>query len=201
MADLNLDADDLPGLTRRHLVDLDARLADLARARERVRAVEVRLLEGDRPSDEALLDLLSGLPTDEPALRRRVTLLVYRDIAAAHAYLVDVLGLAPGPISFDGDRAVHGEVHAGDGVVWLHREAPEHRMVSPLTTGTVTASLAVLVDDVDAHHDRVAATGAAIDCAPTDMPYGIREYSVRDPEGHLWSFQTPLTELDEQENP
>jgi len=33
------------------------------------------------------------------------------------------------------------------------------------------------------------------------MPYGIREYSVRDPEGHLWSFQTPLTELDEQENP
>ena len=113
VADLNLDADDLPGLTRRHLVDLDARLADLARARERVRAVEVRLLEGDRPSDEALLDLLSGLPTDEPALRRRVTLLVYRDIAAAHAYLVDVLGLAPGPISFDGDRAVHGEVHAG----------------------------------------------------------------------------------------
>jgi len=201
VADLNLDADDLPGLTRRHLVDLDARLADLARARERVRAVEVRLLEGDRPSDEALLDLLSGLPADEPALRRRISLLVYRDIAAGHAYLVDVLGLAPGPISFDGDRAVHGEVHAGDGEVWLHREAPEHRMVSPLATGTVTASLAVLVDDVDAHHDRVAATGAAIDCAPTDMPYGMREYSVRDPEGHLWSFQTPLTELDEQENP
>lgn len=74
-------------------------------------------------------------------------------------------------------------------------------MVSPLATGTVTASLAVLVDDVDAHHDRVAATGAAIDCAPTDMPYGMREYSVRDPEGHLWSFQTPLTEPDEQENP
>ncbi len=33
------------------------------------------------------------------------------------------------------------------------------------------------------------------------MPYGVREYSVRDPEGHLWSFQTPLAETDEQETP
>ena len=201
VADVNPDADDLRELTRRHLADLDARLADHARMRERVRAVEDRLLDGDRPGDEALLDLLSGLPADEPALARRITLLVYRDISAGHAYLVDVLGLAAGPISYDGDRAVHGEVHAGDGVVWLHREAPEHRMVSPLTTGTVTASLAVLVDDVDARHARVAATGAAIDYEPTNMPYGVREYSVRDPEGHLWSFQTPLTELDEQETP
>ncbi|WP_246136606.1 MerR family transcriptional regulator [Leekyejoonella antrihumi] len=194
LVEIDPDADDLRALTRRHLADLDARLVDLARQRERVRAVEDRLLDGDRPSDEALLDLLLGLHTEEPALTRRVTLLVYRDIAAGHTYLVDVLGLAPGPISHDGDRAVHAEVHAGDGVVWLHREAPEHRMVSPLTTGTVTASLAVLVDDVDAHHARVAASGAAIDYGPTDMPYGMREYSVRDPEGHLWSFQTPLTE-------
>lgn len=142
---------------------------------------------------------MSGLHAEEPALTRRVALLVYRDIAAGHAYLVDVLRLAPGPISYDGDRAVHGEVHAGDGVVWLHREAPGHRMVSPLTTATVTASLAILVDDVETHHVRVAATGAEIDYQPTDMPYGVREYGVRDPEGHLWSFQTPLTEFDEQE--
>ncbi|MDN5758236.1 MAG: MerR family transcriptional regulator [Tomitella sp.] len=191
------DADDLRVLTRRHLADLDARLADLARQRERVRAMEDRLLAGATPSDEALLDLLSGLDGEESTLTRRITLLVYRDIVAAHAYLVDVLGLAPGPIAYDGGRAVHGEVHAGDGVVWLHREAPEHRMASPLTTGTVTASLAVRVDDVDTHHARVAATGAEIDYEPTDMPYGVREYSVRDPEGHLWSFQTPLSEFDE----
>lgn len=31
-------------------------------------------------------------------------------------------------------------------------------------------------------------------------PYGVREYSVRDVEGHLWSFQTPLTALDERED-
>lgn len=200
LADIDPDAGDLRELTHRHLFDLDARLADLARLRERVRAVEDRLLGGDRPSHEALLDLLSGLHADEPAMTRRITLLVYRDIAAGHTYLVDVLGLAPGPITHEHGRAVHGEVHAGDGVVWLHREAPEHGMLSPLTVGAVTASLAVLVDDVEAHHDRVAATGAAIAYGPTDMPYGVREYGVRDPEGHLWSFQTPRSELDEREN-
>ncbi|OZD01291.1 hypothetical protein CH275_21555 [Rhodococcus sp. 06-235-1A] len=194
LADVDPEVMDLQHLTRQHLADLDHRMAELARVRERVRAVEDRLLQGSRPNDDALLDLLSGLSTDEPAVTRRTTLLVYRDIAAAHSFLVDVLGLAPGPIEYDGERAVHGEVHAGDGVVWLHREAPEHRMVSPLTTGAVTASLAILVDDVDAHHSRVAASGAAIDYAPTDMPYGVREYSVRDPEGHLWSFQTALAD-------
>lgn len=196
LAELDPDAHDLRELARRHVVDLDARLAELARMRERVRAVEDLLLRGDRPGDQALLDLLSGLTADEPALTRRITLLVYRDISAGHAYLVDVLGLAAGPISYDGDRAVHGEVYAGDGVVWLHPEAPEHRMASPSTTGMVTASIAVVIDDVDAHHSRVAATGATINYPPTDMPYGVREYSVRDPEGHLWSFQTPLTEID-----
>ncbi|OZF39518.1 MerR family transcriptional regulator [Rhodococcus sp. 14-2483-1-2] len=194
LADVDPDVADFQHLTRQHLADLDRRMADLARVRERVRAVEDRLLHGALLGDDALLDLLSCLSTEEPAVTGRTTLLVYRDIAAAHSYLVDVLGLAPGPIEYDGDRAVHGEVHAGDGVVWLHREAPEHRMVSPLTNGMVTASLAVLIDDVDAHHARVAATGAAIDYAPADMPYGVREYGVRDPEGHLWSFQTPIEE-------
>ncbi|MDV6300949.1 MerR family transcriptional regulator [Rhodococcus cerastii] len=194
LGDVDPDAADLLHLSRQHLADLDRQMAELARVRERVRAVEDRLLHGALLGDDALLDLLSGLSTEEPAVTRRTTLLVYRDIAAAHSYLVDVFGLAPGPIEYDGDRAVHGEVHAGDGVVWLHREAPEFRMVSPLTTGSVTASLAILVDDVDAHHARVAATGASIDYPPTDMPYGVREYSVRDPEGHLWSFQSPIEE-------
>jgi DNA-binding transcriptional MerR regulator/uncharacterized glyoxalase superfamily protein PhnB len=196
VAEIDPDAADLLVLTRRHLADLDTRLAELARLRERVRAVEDRLLARDeQPGDEALLDLLAGLPADEPALTRRITLLVYRDIVAAHAYLVEVFGLAPGPVSYAGERAVHGEVRAGDGVVWLHREDLVHRMVSPLSTdGRVTASLAVLVDDVDAHHARVVATGAEIAYPPADMDYGVREYSARDVEGHLWSFQTPIAE-------
>ena len=35
----------------------------------------------------------------------------------------------------------------------------------------------------------------------SQLPYRVREDLVRDPEGHLWSFQTPLTELNERETP
>ncbi len=197
VAGVDPEADDLLALTRRHLTDLDTRLADLARTRERVRAVEDRLLGGSVPSDEALLDLLAGMPADEQAPTRRITLLVYRDLAAAHRYLVDVLGFAPGALHEDDGRVVHAEVHVGDGVVWMHREAPEHGMLSPLATGAVTASLAVQVDDVDAHFRRVRAAGADISYEPVDQPYGYREYSLHDLEGHLWSFQQPLDEPEE----
>lgn len=200
LADVDPDADGLLTLTTRHLTDLDDRLAALARARERVRAVEDRLLGGDPPGDEALLDLLAGFRADECVPTRRLTLLVYRDLAAAHAWLIDVFRLAPGPLIFDGERAIHGEVHAGDGVIWLHREAPEHRMVPPLATGgLVTASLAVHVDDVDGHHARVRDAGAEVVYPPIDQPYGYREYSAHDLEGHLWSFQTPLTKTEKTE--
>lgn len=195
LGDLDPDAADLRSLTRRHLAELDARLAELARQRERVRAVEDRLLDGTAPSDEALLDLLSGLGGDEATPTRRITLLAYRDLAAAHSWLVEVFGLAPGPVSRHDGQVVHAEVFAGDGVIWLHREAPEHRLVPPLAlNGFCTAALAVHVDDVDAHHARAVAAGAVITQPPTDQAYGYREYSVLDPEGHLWSFQTPLPE-------
>ena len=36
--------------------------------------------------------------------------------------------------------------------------------------------------------------GAEIAHEPADMPYGVREYGVRDPEGGLWSFMQPTEE-------
>ena len=42
----------------------------------------------------------------------------------------------------------------------------------------------------DAHHDRAKAAGADIVVPLKDMDYGSREYSVRDPGGHLWGFGT-----------
>jgi uncharacterized glyoxalase superfamily protein PhnB len=50
----------------------------------------------------------------------------------------------------------------------------------------------VHIPDVDAHHARTKAAGARIDSEPTDQEYGLREYGVRDPEGHRWWFATPI---------
>jgi len=40
----------------------------------------------------------------------------------------------------------------------------------------------------------VASAGAEIAYPPINQPYGYREYSARDLEGHFWSFQQPLEE-------
>ena len=123
----------------------------------------------------------------------RISLLVYADIAAAHDWLVRVFGLGPGRVDRDDHgRAVHGELHAGDGVIWLHREQEDWGLGSPRTVGANTASVAVMVDDVDAHYRYAVAEGAAVKHEPVDQPYGYREYSAHDLEGHLWSFMMPL---------
>lgn len=187
------DDADVLALTGEHLAALDSQITALARRRERVRAVQDRLLRGTPPVPAELLDLLSGLAAEETVPTRRLTLLVYRDLAAAHEHLVRVLGFGAGPVTRDDDgRAVHAEVYVGDGVVWLHPELPSARLASPATAGSASACLAVEVDDVDAHHARLVAAGARIDYEPTDMPYGVRECGVRDLEDHLWSFQQHL---------
>ncbi|WP_232677961.1 MerR family transcriptional regulator [Nocardioides sp. R-C-SC26] len=194
LVEIDVDADGLAALARRHLADLDDRLAALARRRERARAVDERLQMGENVSPTALLDLLAGLGDESLRPTRRITLLVYRDLAAAHAWLVEVFGFAAGELTVHEGVVVHGEVFAGDGAIWLHPESGDYGLASPRSTGGfATACLAVHVDDVDQHHDRVrAVSGVEVLGAPVDQPYGLREYSVRDLEGHLWSFQQPI---------
>jgi DNA-binding transcriptional MerR regulator/uncharacterized glyoxalase superfamily protein PhnB len=170
----------------RHLADLDARMSATQDLRRRVAG----LLSGDGiQAGPELLDVLEGMIMLDTAVQRRISVVVYADLEAAYHHLVDVFGLGPGSLTRDPDgRVVHGEVHAGDGVIWLHPESTEYRLASPRTLGAGTACVAVLVDDVDAHHRYAVERGAAIVYDPVDQPYGYREYSARDLEGGLWSF-------------
>jgi DNA-binding transcriptional MerR regulator len=197
LAEVDPDGADLLALTTDHLADLDRRLGELSRQRERVRTVEERLMSGAAPTDAELVGVLAGLPGTEPSATRRLTLLVYRDIEVAQRHLVDVFGFAAGDLARDdGGKVVHGEVFAGDGVIWMHSESEEFRLASPATLGAATHCMAVHVEDVDAHSERVRAAGGEIVYEPTDMPYGVREYAVRDNEGGLWSFMQSLPEED-----
>lgn len=186
---------DLAEAVDRHLLVLDNRLAALGRLRERVRAVSesLRSPEAAYPDDEELLAVLDGAGHSDPGITQRLTLLVYDDIEAVHDHLVTVFGFGPGELSRDGDgTVVHGELHVGDGVIWMHRTSAEHGLVSPASVGVATHCMAVMVEDVDAHYGRALAAGAEVVAAPRDELYGWREYDARDLEGGLWSFMTPL---------
>lgn len=125
--------------------------------------------------------------------QRIIPILVYADIAAAHDFLVDTFGFASGGLHRGDDGQVdHGEVSMDGQAIWLHRLSPDFGLTSPATHGAGTGMVAVIVDDVDAHHARAQAASATIVYGPTDQPYAFREYSARGPEGGLWSFMTPL---------
>lgn len=124
---------------------------------------------------------------------RIIPLLTYRDIPAAHDFLVEAFGFAPGGVHRTPDgQAVHGEVRAGEAAIWLHRVTAEHRLDSPLAGDVANSGLVVHVDDVDAHYRRALAAGARIESEPVDQPYGQREYGARDSEGHRWWFAAPV---------
>jgi uncharacterized glyoxalase superfamily protein PhnB len=44
------------------------------------------------------------------------------------------------------------------------------------------------VEDADKHYARAVAAGAEIVMELRDEDYGGRDYSCRDPEGHVWNF-------------
>lgn len=119
-------------------------------------------------------------------------ILVYDDIPAAHDFLVNTFGFEPGRVDRDNDGAVvHGEIRIAGETVWLHRVAPEHGLQAAGRLGAASGMLNVIVDDVDAHYERSVASGARINHAPAEMPYGQREYSAYDCAGRIWSFATP----------
>jgi uncharacterized glyoxalase superfamily protein PhnB len=122
-----------------------------------------------------------GRPNIFPALR-------YRNGAAALEWLGKAFGfekhfVAPAP---DGGIA-HAQMCLGPGMIMLGsgKGQGEANPWEQVPQGTY-----VYVENVDAHYARAKAAGAEIvrDLANTD--YGSREYSVRDLEGHLWSFGT-----------
>ena len=90
---------------------------------------------------------------------------------------------------FDGPNhtVAHAELTYGTGTVGLSSAGP----VDPANVWTtVRDGIYVCLPDPSAHHVRARAAGATIERELRDMDYGSREYTARDPEGHLWSFGT-----------
>ena len=176
-----------------HLSDVERRLEAAGRLRGRLAQLVGSADIADGPVTDDLLRVLEEMTMLDATVQRRISILVYSDLEAAYDYLQRVFGLGPGQLTRDDEgRVIHAELQAGDGVLWLHPESPEFGLSSPRTLGAATASIAVMVDDVDAHFRHASEHGAVVDYEPVDQPYGYREYSARDSEGALWSFMKPL---------
>jgi uncharacterized glyoxalase superfamily protein PhnB len=93
----------------------------------------------------------------------------------------------------EGGTIAHAQLTLGNGMVMLGsaKDTDYGRMlVRPLEAGGVTMSVYVIVTDCDAHFARAKAAGAEIVIEPITQDYGGRDYTCKDPEGHVWTFGT-----------
>ena len=83
-------------------------------------------------------------------------------------------------------RIGHAELEIGPGLVMLSDEYPEHGIVGPQSLGGTSVSIHLHADDADAILAKAVAAGGTLLRPATDMFYGERSGTVRDPFGHEW---------------
>ncbi len=120
----------------------------------------------------------------------------YHDAPAAIEWLCSAFGfekhlVVPGE---EKGEIAHAQLRYGNGMIMLgtagkHGGGFDEVMTTPREIGgRGTQSVYVVVENVDAHHDRAVKAGAQIVLPLEDKPYGGKGYSCRDLEGHVWSF-------------
>ena len=147
--------------------------------------------EAERPVEHPLLQSMKDAAMTEtgPSI---VPCLSYRDAPAAIEWLKKAFGfsenfIVPGP----DDTIAHAQLAFDGGMVMVGSIRDDAlQMRTPCDLGGVTQSIYIVVEDADAHYARAVEAGAEIVRELEDTPYGSRDYSARDPEGHLWNFGT-----------
>lgn len=123
-----------------------------------------------------------------------VPALQYRDAGAAIAFLTRAFGFAEKTVYRAPDGSIiHAELTLGHGMVLIDALRPTNfsrLLVSPEAAGGVTMSVYCVVVDADIHFAKASGAGAEIVRAPVTRDYGGRDYTAKDPEGHVWTFGT-----------
>jgi len=134
-----------------------------------------------------------------PAVAKQTTVTIipalqYQDARAAIDFLCRAFGFeAKAVYEGEGGAIAHAELTLGNGMIMLgsvNQSDYGKLLVRPRAAGGVTMSVYAIVDDVDAHFARAQAAGAAITREPVTQAYGGRDYTAKDPEGHVWTFGT-----------
>lgn len=116
--------------------------------------------------------------------------LLYADAKAAIKQLTEAFGFTETSVYESGDgKILHAELAFGNGAVMLGSKG-RGGLFSEIMEEAGPSATYLVVDDVDAHHQRAVEHGADVVMPPTDQDYGSRDYVARDIEGNIWTFGT-----------
>ncbi|NRF71810.1 VOC family protein [Aquincola sp. S2] len=92
-------------------------------------------------------------------------------------------------------RLAHAQVRIGDSALMLVDEFPEMGAVGPKKTQGSPVTIHLYVPDVDATVAQAVAAGAELTMPVTEMFWGDRFGTLKDPFGHSWSVATHVRDL------
>ncbi len=131
---------------------------------------------------------------ENKAVATVIPALQYKDAPAAIDFLCRAFGFEKKAVyQGEGNTIAHAELTYGNGMIMLGSVKDTEYgklLVRPGDAGGVTMSSYVVVPDADAHFAKAKAAGAQIVREPVTQDYGGRDYTCKDPEGHVWTFGT-----------
>ena len=131
-----------------------------------------------------------------------VPVLVYANVGQAIEWLSAAFGFRErfryGP---EGSPA-GAQLAVGEGSVFLTSprvgQSPKWKdraEFRPPRRGEISHSVCVHVDDVDRHYEQAKRYGVRIFSAPETHPFGERQYTAEDLEGHRWTFTQSVADV------
>jgi uncharacterized glyoxalase superfamily protein PhnB len=138
--------------------------------------------------------------TSTPALGNLVPYLFYADIEAMIDWYTRVFGFVEVDRWRDAEGKVHNaEMTVGDTELWMDgKNTGRHTLTDP-EGKPFSLWIGVWLEDaaaVDAMYEHIVTEGVEPNERPGDRPYGVRTFSVADPEGYTWGFMCRIPRTD-----
>jgi uncharacterized glyoxalase superfamily protein PhnB len=121
-----------------------------------------------------------------------VPVLVYDDAGRAVEWLCRAFGFSERLRAERDGIVTHAQLVVGDGAIMLGRRGGEF---CPPRRGEVSQYVHVAVTDAEAHCRQARQHGARILKEIADMPFGERQYTAEDLEGHRWTFSQHIADV------
>jgi uncharacterized glyoxalase superfamily protein PhnB len=123
-----------------------------------------------------------------------VPILIYSDVARAVTWLCEAFGFRERLRVPDGNGVIsHAQLAVGNGAIMVGRSRGP---LEPREGRDIRQYVLVDVEDADAHCERAKQHGATIMQAPADLPFGARQYTASDLEGHWWTFSQNVADVE-----
>jgi uncharacterized glyoxalase superfamily protein PhnB len=118
-------------------------------------------------------------------MRGHAPCLMVADVIKANSYYADRLGFRSPRMWGDPPTFC---IAQRDGLELMLAQVDPGRKVHPNSENDGRIDVYFWVNDADALHREFRVSGAEVVCEPEDQPYDMREFLVRDPDGHVLAF-------------